>query len=287
MWFTRDGWNIADALLPQHWFDNALYRQPGRALLGATGSAYRIPISHPTRRGYSAVVKFSRFGQSIGNLCLDPGLDYGWSAQALSCAQFSDPFEEFGHVTALKARLGLSLTLKRPLLIYSPPRRYLDWQLGREAALRDGIQARFAADQSKVKDCPSTSLEWDRMYIMLYQWLDGIDAGQAVRAHLLPLQEAQRLAKETAARLRSAGYVVFDHKIPHLILKMSRTRGWVRRGADLAVGLVDYELLLPCSESARQPCEGPGESACPSRAVGPPIPFSAPPLPAARTCVSS
>ena len=259
MWFTRDGWSIADTLLPAHWFDNAAYRRPGHALAGATGRVYKLPLAHPQRKGYSAVVKFSRFSQSVGVTCVDAGLEFGWSSEELLFARFSDPFSEFGHVTALKAAAGHTLLLKRPLAIYSPPQRYLEWQLGREDALRYPIERRIAADQQSARDCPPTALYWDRIYIMLYQWLDGIDLGEAATRGELSVDDAKRLASVAANRLLAAGYAVFDHKLCHVIIKRTRKGQWLRRNGELALGLVDYELLMPyptrealCQSSAAQ-----------------------------------
>jgi hypothetical protein len=245
MFFTRHGWAIADALLPEHWFDEGQYRQVGRALAGATGAVYHVPVAHPRRARFGLVVKFSRFAQDVGLTVVGSGAGFGWPEGLLDTAAFADPFSEFANVQRLRAR-GRVRT-KRPLAIYCPAAHYPAWQLGREPCHMALVERALVGDQAMLTNCPCTELERERIYILVYQWIDGIDLEEAARHGAVTRGEMEQFTQSVAASVLACGFAVLDHKPRHIILRQTRCGDWLRCGRDWAWALVDYELLIPVS----------------------------------------
>lgn len=248
LFITRDGWAVAPCLRPGRWFTGDQFRKPGQALAGATGAVYRVPIAHPVRSAFAVVVKFSRFGQDVGVTVA--GEELSGNAEFMDKvdhAEFLPPFEEFGNLARLRAQVRGRLATKAPLAIYSPPTRHLAWQLGRKPHLQGKYNHRILAGQPDTPDDAKVTYHWERIYILLYRWMDGCDAEQACSAGLLSNERMIDLTRETAAALRELGWMVLDHKPRHLILRQHRrTRELLVRHGRPVLGLVDYELLIPC-----------------------------------------
>jgi hypothetical protein len=246
LFITRAGWPVASSILPERWFTGAQFSKPGQALAGATGAVYRVPVAHPVRSKFAIVVKFSRFGQEVGLTVVDRGLhaDADFMSR-VAHAEFLPPFEEFGNLMRLRSQCRGHFVTQAPLAIYSPPTRYLAWQLGRKRHLQSTYSLRLLASQGPSHECETVEYDWERIYILLYRWMDGIDAEQAYGAGLIFEPSMVDWTLQMAAVLRRLGWVVLDHKPRHLILrqqKMARSP-LMRRGAPV-LGLVDYELLF-------------------------------------------
>jgi hypothetical protein len=186
LFLTRAGWAIAESLRPRLWYDGELFRRIGRALTGGTGTVYRVPVPHPARNQIGIVVKFCRFGQDVGLTLAGEGRAFPWPDALLEGAEFLGPFLEFGRVEELRARLRTSprFGTMRPLAIYCPAIRHPRWQLGRSPGREWQHDRPLAADQTGAGD-RAVRHDWERLYILLYQWIEGIDAEEAVAAGLL------------------------------------------------------------------------------------------------------
>jgi len=246
LYITRTGWPVASCILPERWFTGAQFSKPGRALAGATGAVYRVPVAHPVRSKFAIVVKFSRFGQDVGLTVV--GRELHADADFMSRvahAEFLPPFEEFGNLMRLRAQCRGHFVTQAPLAIYSPPTRYLAWQLGRKRHLQSTYAHRLLASQGPSEECETVEYDWERIYILLYRWMDGVDAEQAYGAGLIFEPWMVDWTLRVAAVLRQLGWVVLDHKPRHLILRQQRMARspLMRRGAPV-LGLVDYELLF-------------------------------------------
>jgi hypothetical protein len=247
LFITRAGWPVASSILPERWFTGAQFSKPGQALAGATGAVYRVPVAHPVRSNFALVVKFSRFGQEVGLTVV--GRDLNENADFMSRvdhAEFLPPFEEFGNLMRLRSQCRGHFVTKAPLAIYSPPTRYLAWQLGRKSHLESTYAHRLSTSQGRSGTAEKVGYDWERIYILLYRWMDGIDAEQAFGAGLISEPRMINWTLQVAADLRQLGWVVLDHKPRHLILRQQKEARspLVRRGAPV-LGLVDYELLYP------------------------------------------
>jgi hypothetical protein len=246
LYVTRHGWPTVESLLPSRWFTNDRFRKEGRALAGATGAVYRVPVPHPVRTAFALVVKFSRFGQAAF-VRVDPAMADSWQERdRMESGEFLPPFEEFGHLCALRASPGPPIPTKMPLAIYSPPTHHHDWELGRSSHLRHRHNHRLELDQQSEPTDRRLSYHWERLYILLYRWMDGLDAEQAVQHGWINQDTMVGLARTARAELRARGWEVLDHKPRHLILRAPHPqRGLLVRHNRPVWGLVDYELLVP------------------------------------------
>ena len=87
---------------------------------------------------------------------------------------------------------------------------------------------------------------WERMYILLYHWIDGLDAVQASQAGMLSSHTVQRMTELARDTLFAMGWVVLDHKPRHLIVRPSHDgAGVLSRQGQPVWALVDYEMLFP------------------------------------------
>jgi hypothetical protein len=247
LYITRDGWPVASSILPERWFTGEQFSKPGQALAGATGAVYRVPVAHPVRSGFALVVKFSRFGQDVGLTVVGSELHQDADFMArVDHAEFLPPFEEFGNLMKLRSECRGHFVTKAPLAIYSPPTRYLAWKLGRKNHLQFTYAQRLHASQSPCGDDAMVHYDWERIYILLYRWMNGVDAEQAYNAGIISHTQMTDWTHDVANTLRQLGWVVLDHKPRHLIIRPSSGRPLMRHGSPV-LGLVDYELLFPIS----------------------------------------
>lgn len=244
LYVTRHGWRCMDSLLPERWFTGEQFRKPGQALAGATGAVYRVPVAHPANPRFALVVKFSRFGQDVGITVADSSLGDAAFLERVESAEFLPPFEEFGNLMRLRGQCRGHFVTKAPLAIYSPPTRHLAWQLGRKPHLQTTYARRLSASQHGSGD--TVDYDWERLYILLYRWMDGIDLEQARIAGMVTEEFMAGSTREIAALLFGMGWMVLDHKPRHLIVRSARPGSNVlRRHGKPVFGLVDYELLVP------------------------------------------
>jgi hypothetical protein len=244
LYITRHGWSCAESLLPGRWFTGEQFRKPGQALAGATGAVYRVPVAHPASPRFALVVKFSRFGQDVGITVADELIRNPAFMARVADAEFLPPFEEFGNLMRLREQCRCHFVTKAPLAIYSPPTRYLAWQLGRKPHLQGAFRRRLLASQDGGEN--PVEYDWERIYILLYRWMDGIDAEQAQAAGLISQDRMIEWTRASAETLRQLGWVVLDHKPRHLILRLHRkSRRILMRHERPVLGLIDYELLCP------------------------------------------
>jgi hypothetical protein len=246
-YFTRDGWAVAESLLPRHWYQDQRFFRVGRALPGATGSVYRVPVPHAARGSVGIVVKFCRFGQDVGLTTLGAGSVFPWPEELLAEAEFLGPFEEFGAIHRLRerARREPRIATKRPLAIHVPAARHSGWRLGR-ADYRLDRQVR-ALDADQARRSPGERIHYDpeRVYVLLYSWVEGIDAEQAAQCGLISTETMMELGREAAEAVAAHGFAVLDHKPRHVIVRPLGAGGLLRRRGRTAFALIDYELLVP------------------------------------------
>ena len=249
LFVTREGWANASCLVPDRWFTGGKFCKPGQALAGATGAVYRVPVAHAARDDFALVVKFSRFGQDVGITAADGVIDDPGLQERMDAAEFLPPFEEFANLYQLRSQCRGIFATQAPLAIYSPPARYLAWQLGRKSHLQWAYERQLGASQDET----GTKVEYDfeRLYILLYRWLGGIDVEHANHAGVIPASEMIRLTRAAADTLRGLGWCVLDHKPRHLLVRQQQKTGcFISRKGRVVLGLVDYELLYPAAANA-------------------------------------
>jgi hypothetical protein len=264
LFITREGWPFTSSLLPERWFTGEQFRKPGQALAGATGAVYRVPIAHPVRSRFALVVKFSRFGQDVGITVADELIGNRQFMARVDHAEFLPPFEEFSNLARLRQQSRGIFTTKAPLAIYSPPTRYLAWQLGRKSHLQWAYRRQLCASQNETSSV-KVEYDWERLYILLYRWMDGVDLEQAHVAGLVSEAQMIEWTRRAADQLLDLGWMVLDHKPRHLIVRpRGRGRGILRRHAQPVFGLVDYELLVSAGSgrSESQASQSPEDQVC-------------------------
>lgn len=245
LYITRHGWPFAECLMPERWFIGEQFRKPGQALAGATGAVYRVPVAHLVQSRFALVVKFSRFGQDVGITVADELIANRQFMDRVEHAEFLPPFEEFANLERLRRQCRGLFVTKAPLAIYSPPTRYLAWKLGRKNHLQWTYRRQLSASQDDDTE-PKIEYDWERIYILLYRWMDGIDLEQARDGGLVSENLMIEWTRESAERLLELGWMVLDHKPRHLIVRPGRRdRRILKRHGQPVLGLVDYELLVP------------------------------------------
>jgi hypothetical protein len=232
--------------LPPHWYDGQRFRQIGLALTAGTGAVYRVPVPHPGKGAMNIVVKFCRFGQDVGLTQPQAACHFPWPDAMLAGAEFLGPFAEFGRLAelrlALRQQSPVPFYTKRPLAIYCPPVRYPRWRLGRDPA-RDWLHdLPLAADQAWAGK-RAVRYDWERIYILLYQWIDGMDAQDAHQSGLFDERTMIQLTQQAARDLATAGFAILDHKPRHVIVRANR-HGQLRRHGRPVYAMIDYELLV-------------------------------------------
>jgi hypothetical protein len=251
LFVTRHGWPVLESILPSQWFVGEQLSKVGRQLAGATGAVYRVAVPHPRREQFALVVKFSRFAQeALVSIAPDEVMDWA-ERDRIASSEFLSPFEEFAHLEGLRSAAGCRIPTKAPLAIYSPATRYLDWQLGRSSHRRWWYDRVLREDQAAQPEDARVCYAWERMYVLLYRWIDGIDAETAYQLGHLTEPELRHLSGDARRELRRFGWDVLDHKPRHLIVRPDpRSGGLIGHRRRTLWALVDYELLVPYPAAA-------------------------------------
>ena len=239
LYLTRFGLPFREHLAPENWYAPDWFARR-RIRLKGTSAIYKVP-SKPVRGvSLDLVVRFSRVGQEV---LLDPRT-LGENFET----EFNSPFEEFALVMELRAAslhgARTRIFTKHPLAIYVPPEEFQDWQLGRH-------ESKLAAKEARHPEIKLVRLQ---QYILLYGWIDGLNAVETTQAVGIAGGSRDRFLAETTMRaiheLDQCGFRVVDMKPEHIVLRIRSDDSLLRlHSGNLAYALVDYELL----QRAREP----------------------------------
>jgi hypothetical protein len=233
LYLTTAGFTYAEHLQPENWYDPPWFRSQREKLEG-TGLVYAVPTKPIGGENLALVVKFSRVGEKVP---IDTDL-----IENVLCCEFNGPFEEFALVEELRhSRCGCSesrIHTQVPLAIYVPPERTQLSQSGR-------FQWRVAR---KVAQHPGISIDIMREYLMVYNWLPGIDARQAQAMRFLTQQEARALTDRALEEIREKGFTMLDMKPEHVIVQVAAPHRLTANNGQIDYGLVDFELLERTAE---------------------------------------
>jgi hypothetical protein len=244
LYVTCFGWPWLSHLLPSRWYDNRHYSQSGTRLAGSTGAVYRVSSVGEAGRVMQLVVKFNRFAQDVPVHVGSTLPDHVSMDEAMS-AQFNSPFEELGLLGELRrGQFGppeLRIRTKRPLAIYCPPMSGRLWQLGRSRSRFESYRRIHQRDQDEAGS--PVDLHLDRLYIVLFAWVRGLNAEQMHTTGALGEDELHALTRRVNGELGAKGFRVIDNKPKHFILRQGRDGRLLRRRGELVYALVDFELL--------------------------------------------
>ncbi len=229
LYVTEHGLPFAKSLMPEnHWGDKAWMKAHSVRLPG-TSAVHQVVTKEVDGRSKEIVIKWNRMGQDI------PGEtrvvdDAG--------AEFNSPFMEFSLVIELRNTLDESpgrLHTHKPLAIYVPRKYVKGERLGRKRHRMEAIQRTHEEE---------ISIDWNRNYAVIYEWLKGIDAVEACRGDLLDYQTVAELVQRTNDDLANKGFAVADNKPQHVIVRPTQDGQLARdRAGKLLYALVDFELL--------------------------------------------
>ncbi|MFH0965041.1 MAG: hypothetical protein V2A58_13660 [Planctomycetota bacterium] len=228
LYVTDYGLPFAGLLLPHNYWTDEDWFAAHSARLQGSSTLYRITTKETAGQSKEIVLKWNRMGQDI------PGET---EASELDNVQFNSPFEEFGLAIELR-KSGADKTdpyrFHKPLAVYVP-RKYVEMdRLGRRP---DRIEA-MQRNHNEVM------LDAHRQYAVLYEWIDGIDALEALNERLIDENALSRLLSQANRELERRGFRVRDSKPQHIIVKPSHA-GKLSTDAcgNVLCALVDFELL--------------------------------------------
>ena len=246
LYVTRLGWRHAAGLDPACWYAERQYAQRGVRLPGSGGHAYHFETRLADGRPSGLVIKFSRMAQDVP-VVIETSFPEAVPEEVLAQARFNSPLEEFGLVMELRQGAygprDLRIRTQRPLAIYVPPEEFDLWELGRSTSSFQVHRSLLAEEQDPgVK---AIELDIRRIYVLLYGWIDGLDAEACFDAGDLSSEEFHALTPRVMRELGGKGFHVLDTKPKHFILRHRRRDGRILRrgGGELVYGLVDFELL--------------------------------------------
>lgn len=249
LYLTYYGLLYADLLQPENWYEKEWFESK-RVHLSGTGAVFRVPTKEVNGRRLQLVVRNSRVGEEVpvATHVLEEFIN----------AEFNSPWEEFALVMEMKANTfgprNIRVRTQRPLAIYVLPEQLQLWQTGRSREKIERI----------IRRHPGITLDILRRYILLYQWIEGLNvvellgeigvAGDELEDHL------ETITRRVAADLEIKGFVVADMKPSHVIIhedgvKQIRDLGGHNDGRARQVNflhslieqrrysVVDYELM--------------------------------------------
>jgi len=233
LYLTRFGVPFWQNLLPENWYAPDWFESKRERLEG-TSMIYKVPTRMVNGRSLNLVAKWSRVGEVVP-------LDTFTFTKFIN-AEFNSPFEEFSLLMELRkgeaGPAGIRILTQRPLAIYVPSERMLDWQTGRS---EDKIRA-------KVAQHPGVEIDILRQYVVLFGWVKGLDAVEtAERFGFEGRGRTEFLAHTTSLvthELAQKGFRVVDMKPAHIILRPRPRKSLLReKTGQFVYALVDYELL--------------------------------------------
>ena len=233
LYLTEFGRPFWQHLLPENWYAPDWF-EAKRERLEGTSTVYKVPTRCVNETTLTLVAKWSRVGEVVPLDTL--------SFNKFLHAEFNSPFEEFALLMELRrgeaGPAAIRIRTQRPLAIFVPTERLELWQTGRsEEKIR-----------TKVTRHPGVELDILRRYVVIYGWINGLDAVKtADQCMLTGVARTQFLARITSLvthELAQKGYRVIDMKPAHIILRLGEQGRLLREPTgQLAYALVDYELL--------------------------------------------
>ena len=239
LYVTRWGRPYLAQLRPESWYERTWFRAHRERLKG-TSTVYRVRTrpSAQTGRSIHIVVKWNRMGQDVP---LETRV-----LEDMINAEFNSPFEEFALVEEMRrGQYGppdQRILSHRPLAVYVPPDRLQLWQTGRSREKINRITRKH----------PGVEIDILRQYIMIYEWIKGVDAVQAFEELDWPAPKLWALTGRVTRELSEKGYRVADMKPAHIIVRWKDEGGLLERHGELSYALVDFELLQRTPEHQEQ-----------------------------------
>ncbi|MBN2440256.1 MAG: hypothetical protein JXJ04_02895 [Spirochaetales bacterium] len=228
LYITQYGFPFHENLKPENFLtDNEWYKKNSIRLSG-TSCTYKVKTKRVNNIDLDIVIKWNRMGQDI------PGSE---NSDEFHGAAFNSPFEEFSLVMELrktKYESAGKIITQKPLGIYVPSEHIELWQMGRR---KDKIQKKI----DKHKDI---ELDMFRSYIVIYEWVKGIDVTQAHTKGIISDKEMESLTLMAEKEIEEKGFIVRDRKPHHIIIRHNKNGEiYTDREGKILYALIDFELL--------------------------------------------
>jgi len=237
LYLTSAGSARAEHLQPDNWYDLSWFRKHREELEG-TGAVYASPSKPIDGDCLVLVVKFSRVGQKVP-------IETKAIRDLLSC-EFNSPFEEFALVEELRHSRrgpeGVMVKTQIPLAIYVPPDEWQPSQTGR-------VQWRIG---NRVAKHPGITIDILRDYIMVYEWMPGIDIELAEKNGWMTHDEVLAMNHRAINEAAMKGFQVLDMKPVHVIVEVADRGRLEKTDHQVDYGMVDFELLERTPEYERE-----------------------------------
>jgi hypothetical protein len=159
-------------------------------------------------------------------------------AEEFSHVEFNSPFEEFSLVMELKQakhQTSTQIITQKPIGIYVPAKRI---ELERMGRFEYKLQSKLETHKREVE------LDIFRAYVVIYEWINGIDADQAFKEDIITENQKMQFTVEVEEEMRLKGFVTRDNKPHHIIVRPNRNGGLKKnRHGEVLRAIIDYELL--------------------------------------------
>ncbi|MBF0430138.1 MAG: hypothetical protein HQK83_02580 [Fibrobacteria bacterium] len=225
-YLTQYGHPFFKHLVPDKWyndFENKWEKQEG------SGTVYKIKIKEEDGCPIDIVLKYSRVGQDVPGLDVDNLSDFG-------TAEFNSPFEEFSLVMEMRnTRYESAGTIytHKPLGIYIPAERVHSDKLGRK-------EYKF----EKKSRMQEIDLDLNRRYLVMYEWVKGIDAVEAAKRINMSDEELTHLMLMVDKDLHHKGFRDLDRKPRHIIVRLNKDGNFIKnKNGDMLYAYIDFEML--------------------------------------------
>ncbi len=228
LYITQFGIPFIENLKPCNFLTDRNWYETNSVRLSGSGCTYKVTTKEINGKGKDLVIKWNRMGQDI------PGEA---ETDEFAGAEFNSPFEEFALVMELRDTRfespGTVIT-QRPLAVFVPSQRMELWQTGRkEYKIQRLIDAH--------KD---VELDMFRSYVMIFEWIKGIDASHAHSEDLVTERQMVDLTLRAEEEMQNKGFFVRDRKPHHIIVKPKKTGNLAGdRAGEILYAVIDYELL--------------------------------------------
>jgi hypothetical protein len=228
IYFTKYGIPFYEQLKPSQFLSDRDWFYANSERLSGTSCTYRVRTKEVNGLVKDVVIKWNRMGQDI------PGAE---DFEDFATAEFNSPFEEFSLVMELRNTKYESpgkIITQKPLAIYVPNEHVELWESGRkEHKMRH-----------KINSHDEVELNIYRSYVMVYEWVKGIDAANAFNRGLMSKATMEELTLRVDAELKKKGFRVRDRKPHHIIIRPKKDGSiLLDTEGNIPYALVDFELL--------------------------------------------
>lgn len=236
IYITKYGLPFIENLRPENFWTDKKWFNENSIKLSGTSSIYKLRTKTIKGKYNDIVLKWNRMGQDI------PGAE---DAEELMNAEFNSPFEEFSLVMELRDTVYNSskkIFIQNPLAIYVPYESVEFTRMGRKEYKM----------QLVIQSHKEIVLDMCRSYAVIYEWIQGLDAIQALKKGLLDERHMELLTLSAYDKINKNGFNVKDMKPHHVIVRPKKNKYLARdKKGEVIYGLVDFELLERTPEQER------------------------------------